>query len=131
MNRALCVAFGDLSQKPWEEAEQWQKDSAMKGVSFAIRNPDAPVSAQHDAWSADKVADGWIYGPVKDATAKTHPCLVPFDDLPPEQKAKDHLFKAVVRTMVNEQMLGGPLRPGTPDFYGDDGKPRWRGHDFT
>lgn len=100
VNRALCVAFGDLSQKPWAEAEQWQRDSAIKGVEYAIANPDGPVSAQHDAWSADKVAEGWVYGPVKDATAKTHPCLVPFDDLPAEQKAKDHLFKAVVRSMA-------------------------------
>lgn len=69
-------------------------------VKFAIDNPDAPASAQHDAWMADKIADGWIHGPVKDAEAKTHPCLVPFDHLPVHQRKKDHLFRAGVRALT-------------------------------
>src|SRR4051812_37117375 len=92
-NRAFCEVTGDNSQKPWAEAEEWQRASAIKGVGFAIDNPDAPESAQHDAWLRDKLADGWRYGPVKDATAKTHPCIVPFNGLPPEQQIKDYLFK--------------------------------------
>lgn len=99
-NRALCEAFGDHSQKPWDEAEGWQRDSAIKGVEFALLNPDAPPSAQHDAWTADKVAAGWVYGEVKDATAKTHPCIVPYEQLPPEQRAKDYVFRAVVHGMA-------------------------------
>jgi hypothetical protein len=102
VNKALCESFGDNSQRPWAEAESWQRDSAIKGVRFAIDDPDAPDSAQHDAWAADKRADGWTYGPVKDTDAKTHPCLVPFELLPPEQKAKDALFRAVVRAMTTE-----------------------------
>jgi hypothetical protein len=100
VNRAVCEAFGDFSQKPWDEAEQWQRDSALAGVAFAIANPDAPPSAQHDAWTADKVSAGWVYGSIKDADAKTHPCMVPYDDLPPEQKVKDYTFRAVVKSLA-------------------------------
>jgi hypothetical protein len=99
-NRAYCVTIGDGSQKPWSAAEQWQRDSAIKGVQYAIDHPDGPPSAQHDAWTADKLADGWVYGPVKDADAKTHPCLVPYDALPVEQRIKDYLFVAVVAAFV-------------------------------
>ncbi len=99
-NRAWCEANGDHSQRPWDEAEQWQRDSAITGVRFALDNPDAPASAQHDAWSRDKIADGWTYGLVKDAAAKTHPCLVPFEQLPEQQQAKDRLFKAVVASLA-------------------------------
>jgi hypothetical protein len=58
-NRAYCAAIGDFSQKPWEEAEQWQRESALKGVEFAINNPTAKPSCQHDSWLADKVNSGW------------------------------------------------------------------------
>lgn len=98
-NLGLCAAHGDTSQKTWDLAEGWQRESAIKGVEFAQSNPDAPASAQHDAWSADKIAAGWTYGAKKDAEAKTHPCLVSFDDLPEFQRAKDVLFKAIVKAL--------------------------------
>lgn len=96
-NRAYCQTIGDDSQKSWEEAEQWQRDSAIKGVQFSLENPHASASAQHESWLAEKERDGWKYGLVKDAEKKEHPCFVPYDQLPMEQRLKDHLFKAIVR----------------------------------
>ena len=98
-NKAWCEVNGDKSQKDWNEAEEWQRDSAIKGVMFALNNPDAPDSAQHDAWSEDKKAHGWVYGEVKDAEAKTHNCLVPFEELPEHQQKKDKLFRAIVNAL--------------------------------
>jgi len=98
-NRAWCIVNGDHSQREWDAAEPWQRSSAIKGVEFALENPRAPASAQHDAWMADKVRDGWVYGETKDPIAKTHPCIVTFDQLPPMQQAKDHLFRAIVRAL--------------------------------
>lgn len=95
-NRAWCEAVGDNSQKSWDEAEQWQRDSAINGVHFRLQNPDAPKSAQHDAWMQDKINDGWVYGEFKDSTRKTHPCLIPYEELPEYQKKKDALFQAIV-----------------------------------
>lgn len=88
-----------MSQKPWDEAEEWQRDSAIKGVQFAIDNPNAPPSAQHEAWMKDKFAAGWKYGLVKNAVTLEHPCLVSYDQLPPEQRVKDHTFRAVVAAL--------------------------------
>jgi hypothetical protein len=99
-NRALCAAFGDNSQVAWDEAPEWQKTSAINGVAFCMENPDAPPSANHDSWMAEKVAAGWVYGAVKDADAKTHPCIVPYDELPASQKAKDYVFKAIVGALA-------------------------------
>lgn len=99
VNRAICEASGDHSQKPWDDAEEWQRASAKRGVEFALGNPHAPASAQHEAWMADKVSEGWIFGDVKDAATKTHPCLVPYDELPFEQRVKDYAFRAVVAAM--------------------------------
>lgn len=95
-NRVWCQSEGDNSQMHWDYAEQWQRDSAIKGVEFRLKNPDAPASAQHDAWSYDKKANGWVYGEIKDAEKKTHPCLVPFNELPVFQQKKDRMFQAIV-----------------------------------
>jgi hypothetical protein len=104
-NRAWCEARGDRSQLPWDEAASWQRESAVTGVQWALAHPDAPASAQHDAWATDKFRDGWTYGAVKDAAAKTHPCLLPFEDLPRDQQLKDTLFRAIVTALTPERPL--------------------------
>ena len=98
-NRIWCQANSDDSQKHWAEAEQWQRDSAIKGVEFRLDNPNAPQSAQHDAWMKEKIAEGWVYGETKDSEKKTHPCLVTYDELPEFQKKKDALFCAIVDSL--------------------------------
>ena len=95
INRAFCKAIGDNSQPSWEDAPEWQKQSAINGVYFHFENPDASPAASHCEWLKQKKMDGWKYGPVKDAEKKEHPCFVPYDQLPTEQKAKDYLFGAV------------------------------------
>lgn len=99
-NRGLCIAQGDNSQKPWDEAPQWQRDSAVKGVQFCVANPDAPPSANHDSWLEEKRRTGWKYGPAKDEAKKEHPCFVSYDALPPEQKVKDHVFKSICAALA-------------------------------
>jgi hypothetical protein len=44
---------------------------------------------EHDRWIAAKRQADWRYGPKKDNDARTHPCLVPFDQLPREEQDKD------------------------------------------
>jgi hypothetical protein len=95
VNRAYCQSIGDNSQLPWFESPVWQRESAVVGVRFCMNNPNAPASANHDSWLKQKVADGWIWGPVKDPAKKEHPCMVPYEALPKEQQTKDALFKAV------------------------------------
>jgi hypothetical protein len=98
-NKVWCQINGDDSQKNWSEAEQWQRDSAIAGVKFRIENPNVKHDAQHNAWMEDKIKDGWVYGKVKDAVMKTHPCIVPFEELPEIQQKKDALFCAIVDSL--------------------------------
>jgi hypothetical protein len=98
-NRAWCAENGDDSQPPWDEAPAWQQQSAVDGVLGAL-NGNTPRES-HEGWMRHKQARGWVYGEVKDPEARppTHPCLVPYDDLPPEQKVKDHMFIAIVGSL--------------------------------
>ena len=100
VNRAYCESLGDTSQAAWESAPDWQKKSAMQGVKFYIGNSKATPEQMHESWSKAKVEDGWVYGEVKDAEAKTHPCLLPYKQLPTTQQIKDSLFIAVIRSMI-------------------------------
>jgi hypothetical protein len=96
INRDFCMFQGDYSQDPWESAPDWQRESAIKGVKFRLKNPDAPYSTSHESWLSEKRKTGWIYGSEKNVEKKIHPCMVPFDELPLEQQAKDKLFCTVV-----------------------------------
>lgn len=99
-NRVYCQAIGDYSQVEWPNAPDWQAESAIKGVEFCINNPNAPASANHESWLEEKRLTGWKYGPVKDADKREHPCFVPYNELPREQRLKDHLFKAIVGALT-------------------------------
>jgi hypothetical protein len=98
LNRKWCEMNGDFSQLVWIMAPKWQKDSAIAGVKFIINNPDATNEESHNSWYNQKVIDGWVYGEVKDPEKKTHPCMVPYDDLPQFQKMKDQLFRQTVKS---------------------------------
>ena len=100
LNKALCEAHGDMSQPSWEDAPDWQKESAEEGVNFHINNPSALASSSHDNWMKQKLEDNWKYGEVKDPELKLHPCIVPFEDLPVEQQAKDFIFKQTVHSLL-------------------------------
>lgn len=96
VNRAHCISLNDHSQPAWADAPEWIKQSAYNGVRFLIDNPNAPASASHDNWLEYKRSEGWTYGEEKDPEAKTHPCMVEYDDLPFVQKMKDTIFRSVV-----------------------------------
>lgn len=100
-NRAYCLALGDDSQPTWDDAPEWQRTSAINGVRFHLDNPTAGPSASHESWYDEKVAAGWIYGPVKDPAKREHPCMVPFHELPAEQRLKDSLFVAVAQALTD------------------------------
>ena len=100
VNRAYCHALGDTSHLPWDAAPEWQRESAMNGVKHILANPDTTPEQSHKSWLKEKVLGGWVYGEVKDLEALTHPCMVPYDQLPLEQRVKDHLFGAAVRSAL-------------------------------
>lgn len=98
-NRAYCIALGDDSQPPWEQAPDWQRKSAVVGVRGVLVDGNGPRES-HESWLHEKRLDSWVYGPVKNPQTKEHPCMVEYDQLPPEHREKDLLFVAIVRAVA-------------------------------
>src|SRR6056297_3071392 len=98
VNRAYCESLGDTSQVSWDEAPEWQRQSAIAGVALHMSGDHGP-EASHESWMREKTESGWVYGPSKNPALKQHPCMVPFYELPREQQAKDFIFRAVVHAL--------------------------------
>lgn len=97
-NRPIQVMTGEEVNPPWEELDEQMRLSVEAGVDGAIAGNSPRES--HEAWCLFKRERGWVYGEVKDIDAKIHPCLVDYDDLPPEQKLKDSVFLAIVNALT-------------------------------
>jgi len=101
-NRAYCKTLGDNSQTSWAGAPAWQRESAIEGVKAIMEGRVATPEQSHESWFELKRSEGWKYGQIKNAETKEHPCFVPYAELPPEQKRKDHIFRAIVLACLGE-----------------------------
>ena len=99
-NRAYCKWQGDDSQPNWDWAPDWQRTSELLGVIGVLRG-NTPEDS-HASWLAEKERTGWVYGEKKDpdASPPTHPCMVPYADLPSSQRQKDVIFTGVATAML-------------------------------
>jgi hypothetical protein len=104
INKEYCESLGDMSQVDWGQAPDWQCNSAIQGVCHAIANDFPSPEEMHKNWMTVKATDGWVYGEVKDATAKTHPCMVSYDQLPEAQRVKDDLFRNTIMQVLAVDM---------------------------
>lgn len=43
----------------------------------------------HEVWAQSRMEEGWTYGKERNDELKQHPCLIPYEDLPEEEKAYD------------------------------------------
>lgn len=58
----------------------------------------------HDIWAVGRLAEGWVYGDVKDTKKKVTPLLVPYEDLP--ESEKDYDRKTALETLKLIVKLG-------------------------
>lgn len=95
-NRSIQIFLGEKPNPHWDELDVELKNSTYAGVLYAL---DGLTPEQlHERWRIHKAEDGWVFGPTKDFERKTHPCMVPYNALPVEQRLKDQVFATIVRT---------------------------------
>ena len=80
----------------WSERDEKFRLQMTKYVE-GFRGKQLPTPEEaHDSWCRKYEEMGWKYGEVRDTTAKTHPDMVAFSELPKDEQDKDEIFLALV-----------------------------------
>ena len=58
----------------------------------------------HEVWAETRISQGWSYGEKRDDELKTHPCIVPYEQLP--ESEKDYERNTSVGTLKLIMKLG-------------------------
>lgn len=64
-------------------------DDSPRQVEFTVEEIEKLAKMEHERWWAQKQAAGYVLGPVKNDVEKTHPCMVPWEQLPEAEREKD------------------------------------------
>jgi len=99
-NREYCKLIGDDSKVEWDEAPVWEQESVCQGVLDILESPDVTPEQMHQKWFDFLRRDGWAHGKKKSLSQKTHPCLVPFNELPAAHQVKDEIFINTVKKFL-------------------------------
>ena len=65
----------------------------------------------HDVWAQQRITEGWQYGTERNDDRKEHPCLVPYDELPENEKYYDRY--TAMETLKVITLLGFNIRKKT------------------
>ena len=64
-----------------------------KSIKYFLPNEiESLAELEHERWSKEKLDNGWQFGKIKDADHKLHPCLIPWNILPEDEREKDRIL---------------------------------------
>ena len=102
-DRAYCRALGADAPQAWVSTPEFKRKETFAAVCAVVADPDSTPRTVHEAWVAQKLEDGWEFGPTNDEEAKTHPLMVPYSELNEAQRVEDELFTAIVRALAPQK----------------------------
>ena len=107
---AAIAANAPIIPEPWAEREQPFKDQFLEVIEQQC-GPHRSTSPEelHGSWVQAYRAMGWVYGEVRDPVAKTHPDMVPYDQLGQLERDKDAVFVALCE--IARQWVYDPTSP--------------------
>lgn len=83
--------------EPWEQRDERFRKQFVEVVWRYMKSESLPTPEEaHNSWVESYVKMGWKYGEKRDPKLKTHPDLVPFNELPKDERDKDAIFLALV-----------------------------------
>ncbi|MCX6302491.1 MAG: RyR domain-containing protein [Bacteroidia bacterium] len=81
-----------------------QTGKGFKPASLHLTEDEVETMArvEHIRWCWDKILHGWIYGKVKDDRKKTHPSIIPYEDLSESEKEKDRELVRLIPALLQD-----------------------------
>jgi len=70
----------------------------------------------HDTWAKRRIEEGWTYGPERNDDKKTHPGLVPYQEL--SETEKDYDRQTALETLKAARVLGYTIVPSQKETGG-------------
>ena len=64
-------------------------DPAGERFAFSAAELEQLSRDEHERWTAQRLSDGWTYGPQRDDARKIHDALKPYDELDEPTREKD------------------------------------------
>lgn len=96
--------------EPFEMRDGSFREQFQKTIErLTAKDYEATPEREHDSWTRAYEKMGWKYGVIRDPKAKTHPDMVPFDELPESERQKDAIFMACC--FVARAALAGSAAP--------------------
>ena len=103
LNNSICALNGE-EQVEWEDAPAYMREGLQMAIKHGFEKGVDPRQG-HEDWMASRIAQGWTLGPVKSIENKVSPCLIPYDDLPYEQRVKDSIRAGVVEFFKTQYLV--------------------------
>ncbi len=81
----------------WENRDEKFRNQFVDIIGKYLSLDKLPTPPEaHDSWMEAYFKMGWKYGKARNVEKKTHPDLLPFDELPQDERDKDAIFLAFV-----------------------------------
>jgi hypothetical protein len=79
----LPVKLASLEYNIPKDPSNWSQQVDL------TENLELMAELEHNRWYAERKLNGWQYGETRNDNHKIHPCLVPYEQLPEQEKQKD------------------------------------------
>ncbi|MFE9742909.1 RyR domain-containing protein [Streptomyces sp. NPDC006477] len=96
-------------------AQEWtatlleSRETTIQGVRSVLAGKSAEEC--HEEWVESYRLYGWRYGETKDEFQKTHPCMVPYNQLPDFVRMKNSIFAGIVKAMAEGNEITDEAEP--------------------
>lgn len=114
VNLALKLFLGEEAMPVWDKLPAEIKHRNIIGVNAVIDNPNITPAEIHQTWVDVMLKEGWRVGPKIDTIKKAHPSLVPYMELEDNQKLKDVLYLAAVKSILPLDYSAAPQQQKQP-----------------